>query len=179
MESYVCISYINDFLYCPVSIYLHSLFLNFDKSVYQQTPQIVGTMNHEAIDDGTYSSAKRFITSMEVYSSEYGLVGKLDIYDSKEKSIIERKTHIKSLHKGYRFQLYAQYFCLLEMGYEVKKLFLHSLKDNRRYSMPLPGIEETKEFAKIIKDIKNFDIKDMKNHSCFYCESSIYEPLIW
>lgn len=179
MEPYICISYINDFLYCPVSIYVHSLFLNFDRSTYHQTPQIVGLQNHESIDQGTYSTAKKFLIGIEIYSQQYGLVGKLDVYDKEKKAIIERKTHIRSLHKGYRFQMYAQLFCLQEMGFDVEKLFLHSLEDNRRYEFPVPTKEQAEEFAQTIQEMRLFDITKIKNHSCFRCESSIYESLVW
>ena len=38
-----------------------------------------------------------------------------------------------------KYQLYAQYFCLREMGYEVEKLKLYSLDDNKVYEIPLPN----------------------------------------
>lgn len=35
-------------------------------------------------------------------------------------------------------QLYAQYFSMIEMGYEVKKLKFYSMEDNKMYPIKLP-----------------------------------------
>ena len=36
-----------------------------------------------------------------------------------------------SIYDGYVFQLYGQYFSLIEMGYQVKKIRFHSMDDNK------------------------------------------------
>lgn len=179
METYIRISNINDFLYCPFSIYLHSLYEGFDKKTYQQKPQIVGTIKHESIDKGTYSTSRRYVTGLEVYSEEYGIAGKIDIYDRKEKALIERKTRIKTIHKGYRYQLYAQYLCMKEMGYEVEKLFLHSLDDNKRYPIELPKGYELFSFMDTLKYMRCFNPINVTHHECEYCSRSIYGELNW
>lgn len=179
MESYIRISNINDFLYCPFSIYLHSLYEGFDKKAYQQTPQVVGTIKHEAIDKGTYSTSRRYVTGLEIYSEEYGIAGKIDIYDAQEKALIERKTRIKTIQKGYLYQLYAQYLCMKEMGYEVEKLFLHSLDDNKRYSVEIPRGLPLIEFRDTLKYMRNFDPTRIKHHECERCSQSIYGELNW
>jgi CRISPR-associated protein Cas4 len=179
MESYIRISNINDFLYCPMSIYLHSLYEGFSRKAYQQTPQIVGTLNHANIDNRTYSTARRYLAGLEIYSERHEIAGKLDIYDKEEKSIIERKTHLKEIHRGHRYQLYAQYLCLTEMGFSVEKLFLHSLDDNRRYTIELPSAEVLAEFEVTLQEMRTFDILRYKDHSCVRCSSSIYGPLSW
>jgi CRISPR-associated protein Cas4 len=179
MESYIRISNINDFLYCPVSIYLHSLYEDFDRSAYHQTPQIVGTANHRSLDDGTYSTAKRYLTGLEVYSAEYGLCGKIDFYDSKEKLLVERKTRVREVQKGYVYQLYAQYLCMKEMGYEVERLALHSLEDNKRYPINLPGEPELAEFRRLLDEMRSFDPTKIRHHACDRCSQSIYGPLNW
>ncbi|MCR4311188.1 MAG: type V CRISPR-associated protein Cas4, partial [Candidatus Taylorbacteria bacterium] len=81
MEPYIQISKINDFVYCPVSIYLHSLYENFNTKTYHQTPQIAGTLNHESIETRTYTTSRRFIMGLDVSSERYNLVGKIDLYD--------------------------------------------------------------------------------------------------
>ncbi len=106
------------------------------------------------------------------------LCGKIDIYDKEEKVLIERKTFVKQIYEGYLWQLYAQYFCLLEMGYEVKKLFVHSLNNNKRYPIPLPDKNSTEKFEKLIDDINNFEV----NISVFpisesKCQNCIYKSL--
>lgn len=179
MESYVQISKINDFLYCPLSLYLHTVYENFDQRGYHEEAQTAGKIAHENIEQGTYSSAKRFLQGIEVYSEKYDIAGKIDIYDSKEKALIERKNKIQWIYDGYKFQLYAQYFCMREMGYEIEKLYLHSLSDNKRYSVEIPDTSETAAFEKILNDINNFGPKDIKNHQCPRCRNHIYSPLAW
>ena len=179
MDDYIRISNINDFLYCPVSIYLHSLYEGFDKRAYQAAPQVSGTIRHESLDKGTYSTARRYLTGLEVYSEEYGLAGKIDLYDIRDKTLVERKTLIREVTRGFIYQLYAQYLCLKEMGYEVDKMFLHSLEDNRRYAVPLPGPKDLDEFRTLLEEMRNFTPADIRHHSCERCSRSIYGPLNW
>jgi len=166
-------------MYCPVSIYLHSLYENFSTKTYHQTPQVAGRLNHEAIESGTYSTASRFIMGLEVSSERYNLVGKIDIYDRERRALIERKTRVKTIYPGYRYQLYAQYFCMKEMGHEVKTLYLHSLEDNKRYPIPVPKKKEREEFEGILRQIHEFGPEQMQNHSCERCTKSIYGALSW
>src|SRR5690606_537807 len=135
----------------PMSLYLHSLYEGFQTSTFHQRPQVRGKLKHEAIDKGTYSSSKRYLVGLEVWCEKYGLMGKIDIYDTKEKALIERKAKVKNIYQGYLYQLYAQYFALREMGYEVNKMFIHSLDDNKRYPVDLPTSEQEEEFAQLIE----------------------------
>lgn len=179
MDSLIQISKINDFLYCPVSIYLHSLYENFDAKMHHQAPQVAGKIKHENIEEGAYSTSKKFIMAMEVGSEKYGLVGKIDIYDSETRALTERKTLVKKIYEGYKCQLYAQYFCMTEMGYPIKKLFIHSLADNKRYEIPIPDGEIKKEFEDILERIRSFDIASIHGHSCERCRNSVYGALSW
>lgn len=179
MEPYIQISKINDFLYCPMSLYLHGMYEGFSQKTYHEKPQVVGKLRHEAIDENTYSTAKRFIVGLEVYSQKYEIMGKIDMYDTKTKTLIERKTRIKQIFDGYRYQLYAQYFCLEEMGYPVGKLVLRSLEDNKNYEVELPSEEEKRKFDEIINAIRNFDPTTLLSHRCPKCEKSIYGVLSW
>lgn len=179
MESYIQISKINDFLFCPRSIYLHSLYENFNQKTYHSEYQVAGRLNHESIDGGTYSSAKRYLQALPVFSEKYGIAGKIDIYDGKEKSLTERKTKVKKIWQGYIYQLYAQYFCMLEMGFEVEKLFIYSMEDNKKYEIEIPKKEAVEEFEKTLNQIKNYDPLKDKKHSCDKCVNSIYGSLSW
>jgi len=58
MESYIKLSTLNDFIFCPKSIYYHNLYDNYEKKLYQEEAQIAGTIAHEAVDNKTYSSRK-------------------------------------------------------------------------------------------------------------------------
>ena len=178
MESYIQISKINDFLFCPRSVYLHTIYDNFHKRAYQRTSQIAGTLAHESIEKGTYSSKKRYLLGMAIYSDELGLCGKIDVYDRETRALVERKRHVKNVYDGYRYQLYAQMACMREMGYVVESLFIHSLTDNKRYTIEMPHEQEWREFTELIDRIKTLDVKDaaiLENSP--KCPQCIYQPL--
>jgi len=178
MESYIQISKINDFIFCPKSIYLHGIYDSFNEKTYHGSEQNVGKLNHKNIDDKSYSTAKKFLQGIEIYSEKYNICGKIDIYDSETKSLIERKTRIQKIYDGYKYQLYAQYFCMTEMGFEIKKLFLHSLKDNKRYEIFPPDKEETEKFEQIINKINKFNLfKDEFSVNRAKCEKCVYNNL--
>lgn len=179
MESYIQISKINDFLYCPLSLYLHTTYESFDQRGYHEVAQTAGKIVHENIENQTYSSAKRYLQGIDVYCDQYNIAGKIDIYDKKERALIERKNKVKFVYTGYKYQLYAQMFCLQEMGYEVEKLFLHSLSDNKRYEVALPDAEEIKNFESTLEKMNNFGPEDIIAHKCENCQNNIYSPLAW
>ena len=61
MEEIILISYLNDFIFCPLSIYFHKLYGEIDKTLYQTTFQINGTNAHKAIDNRTYSAKSNIL----------------------------------------------------------------------------------------------------------------------
>ena len=76
-----------------------------------------------------------------------------------------------------KYQLYAQYSCLIEMGYEVEKLKLYSLDDNKVYEIPLPNEEEIQTFEVFLEEYKRFDPRNSgfkpqldKCQNCIYAE---------
>jgi CRISPR-associated protein Cas4 len=175
MQVAIQISKLNDFIFCPNSLYLHSIYESFSDDTYKQKPQVVGKIRHENIDNAYYSSSSRYLQGIPVYCEKYNLVGKIDIYDSKEKILVDRKYRVKQIFDGYKYQLYAQYFSMIEKGYEVKNLFIHSLSDNRRYEIGLPNKEEIKRFEDLIKKIwkfyenqEEFDVNASKCANCIY-----------
>lgn len=177
MEQFIQISKINDFIFCPKSIYFHGIYEDFCDDTYKATPQKVGSMAHESIESGKYTTSKNCIQAMPIYSEKYSLVGKIDTYLIKEQKLVERKFKVNKIYDGYRHQLYAQKFCLEEMGYRVKSMYIHSLSDNKRYEIELPSEEEVKKFEKIIEAINNFflqndsyKMKSTKCNSCIYRE---------
>ncbi len=180
MEQYISISQINDFLYSPASLYMHTAYYDYTSDVFKAREQINGTIKHENIDKGKYSSRKNIISGKMVYSHEYGLVGKIDIFDTKTGLLVERKAKIKRVYKGYRFQLYAQMFALEEMGYDVCTLALHSLEDNKRYTVDWPSTLEKEEFFKTIRRMRDFSVEDLLNeHTDYRGDISIYSGLAW
>jgi CRISPR-associated exonuclease Cas4 len=179
MEQYIPISLLNDFVYSPDSIYLHSLYQDFDESLYKDKPQINGNLNHAPIDTKTYSSSKHLLQNTMFFSQKYGLCGKIDIYNTKTGELIERKSKIKTIYPGYKYQLYAQLFALQEQGYKVKTLYLHSLEDNKRYQIPMPSPQEIQEFEQNLQKLKNFNPLDLlqKPHTDNNSQISIYSNL--
>ncbi len=176
MESYIQISKINDFLYSPKSLYLHSVYESFNQDMYHESPQKIGKLNHECIEKGEYSSAKKWLQGILVYSEKYNLGGKIDLYNKDKKTLIERKTKIRSIYDGHRFQLYAQMFALEEMGYEVEEICIHSLDDNIRYKIKMPDEKEIKRFEDTLYSIRHFDLGRLQE-SQFKCDVSIYRHL--
>lgn len=178
MENCIIISNLNDFIFCPASIYFHNLYGSQDILTYQNSCQINGTNAHEAVDNGNYSGRKSVMTAVEVYSEKYNLVGKIDIYDAGTKTLTERKRQIKTIYDGYVFQIYAQYFALTEMGYEVERLRFYSLVDNKVYPVKLPedDVEMFHKFEKTIHDIRNFDMSSYVQSNIEKCRKCIYEP---
>lgn len=155
MEQPVSISNLNDFVFCPTSIYFHQLYGDYNTMMLQNTDQRNGTFAHESLDFGGYSSRKDILTGISVYSEKYNLIGKIDCYDRKNEELIERKKKIKVIYDGYVFQLYGQYFSMKEMGYPVKRLFLYSYDDNKKYAIPLPE-DDPEMFLKFVNLMKAF-----------------------
>ncbi len=178
MESYIQITKLNDFIFCPKSLYFHSLFENFEKETYHDTPQLAGKIAHSAIEEKKYSTRKEVLMAKEVFSDKLGLCGKIDIFDCEKGELIERKYRVKQIYLGFIYQLYAQMFCLEEMGYKVKKLAIYSSADNKKYPVKMPTKKEQEEFLKLIEKIKHFDIaKDKVEVNETKCQMCIYKPL--
>lgn len=178
MEPYIQISKINDFIFCPKSIYFHGLYENFSEKTYHQSPQVKGKIKHESVDYQKYSTAKKYLQGLEIYSEKYNLAGKIDMYDQCAKTLTERKNKISKIYDGYRYQLYAQYFCLKEMGYVVKKLFFYSMSDNKKYEVMLPGKEERLRFESVLTQIREFNMlnNDLSPNPA-KCAECIYREL--
>ncbi len=177
MEEYIQISKLNDFIFCPYSVYLHSVYEKFSQKIYHSAFQTVGKICHQNIEQGRYTTSKWILQGINIYSEKCGLIGKVDIFDVRNGSLVERKYKVKKLFDGYKYQLYAQLFCLEEMGYKVRALNIHSLSDNKRYKIPLPSKEEVVRFETLIDKIRNYQLtgKIKKNlNKCGYC---IYKPL--
>ncbi len=177
MDQYIQISKINDFIFCPYSLYFHSIYENFDEAIYHSTFQQAGKISHENIDNQVYTTSKDILQGIDIYSAKYNLIGKIDIYDCKNRYLIERKRQVKNIFTGYKYQLYAQYFCLLEMGYKVNKLSIHSLIDNKRYLIPMPDKKEIFKFNSLINKINNFDVSNKYKVNVNKCKNCIYNQL--
>ena len=178
MDDIIQISQINDFIFCPASIYFHNLYGNTDTMLYHTAYQINGTATHQNIDSGTYSSSKDILTGIDVYCERYALNGKIDIFNIKTGVLTERKTYVSAIYDGQIFQVYGQYFSLLEMGYEARKIVIHSIKDNKNYSIPLPYEDSVMlcKFEGTLQKMRDFDISVFTQNNPKKCSMCIYEP---
>lgn len=179
MDDIIQISKLNDFLYSPETLYLHQIYEGFDVSTHHDLPQTRGRLNHEKIDNNEYSSSKHLLQGTTVYCEKYGLVGKIDIFDTKKGYLIERKTLVKTIYPGYKYQLWAQMFALQEKDYAVKKLFVHSLTDNKRYEISRPSVQELEDFETLIQKIRDYNPLDIldKPEMSHTSQISIYKEL--
>ena len=51
MDDYIPLSTLNDFIFCPYSIYLHSVYMESDGDLYKASPQTKGTLVHQGVDE--------------------------------------------------------------------------------------------------------------------------------
>ena len=131
MEDYISISTLNDFVFCPYSIYLHNVYMDADEGLYHATPQTRGRIAHETVDNKKASNRADDLQSLPVLSEEYGLMGKIDIYKGKEHKLIERKYQLRNIYQGQIYQLWAQYLCMKEMGYDVEAIAFYEISTNK------------------------------------------------
>jgi len=80
-ENPILISNLNDFIFCPVSIYFHLLEDDEERVLLQDSFQLNGTHAHRHSDSATYSSRKTVLQGVGVYCAEYGVCGKIDTFD--------------------------------------------------------------------------------------------------
>lgn len=104
-EQPISISNLNDFIFCPVSIYFHSLDNDTEDLMIKDSHQLNGTASHEKSDKAAYSSKKSMLQGISVYSDEYNLCGKIDTFDSEKGILTERKKKIQTIYDGYIFKL--------------------------------------------------------------------------
>lgn len=149
--------------------------MEMDEGLYQATPQTRGRIAHETVDNKKASNRVDDLQSLPVMSEEYGLIGKIDIYKGKEHKLIERKYQLKNIYKGQIYQLWAQYLCMLEMGYDVKTIAFYEISTNKMVPIDLPNQDQLNEFRRFIDTYKYFDPSlPMKTNAnkclhCIYC----------
>lgn len=175
MEDYISISTLNDFIFCPYSIYLHNVYMETDEGLYHATPQTRGRIAHETIDNKKASNRVDDLQSLPVISEEYGLMGKIDIYKGKEHKLIERKYQLKRIYQGQIYQLWAQYLCMVEMGYDVESIAFYEISTNKMIPVTLPNQQQITEFRAFLDSFRNFDpslpirVNINKCQHCIYC----------
>ena len=176
MTDYIPLSTLNDFIFCPYSIYLHSVYMEAGEDLYKATPQTKGTIVHQGVDEKKGSTRKSDIMSLSVYCDELGISGKIDIYKQDKHLLIERKNNLKCIFRGQIYQLWGQYFCMKEMGYEIDRLAFYEISTNKLIEVELPGTLGKQELIAFIEQFKNynpasttFKINPNKCIHCIYC----------
>ncbi len=175
MEDYISISTLNDFIFCPYSIYLHNVYMESDENIYHALPQVRGKIAHVTVDEKSYSSRKDDIASLTVFSERLQLVGKIDLYKSDKRLLIERKYQLKQIFRGHLYQLWAQCFCMQEMGYIVEKLAFYETSTNKMIPIALPGVAEREELECFISQFRSYvpgmsiPVNKNKCMHCIYC----------
>ena len=178
-ENMILISNINDFMFCPVSIYFHNLMNDADRMMSQTKSQINGTHSHRTIENGEYTSRKDVLQGMEVYCEKYDVMGKIDLFDIAKGVLTERKKKISALFDGQILQTYAQYFALTEMGYSVNAIRVYSMDDNRNYDIAVPKDDPDmfNKFETVISEMHIFDPNGYLQTNPRKCSNCIYEPM--
>lgn len=178
-ENPISASTLNDFIFCPVSIYFHALDPSDDELLTKDIYQINGSDAHKKSDTAAYSTKKSMLQGIGIYSAQYDICGKIDTFDMEKGILTERKKKIKVVYDGYIFQLYAQYFSLTEMGYNVNTLRLYSMDDNKIYPVKKPSedLEMYDKFEKLIFSMKNFAPEYFTQTNPQKCRNCIYESL--
>ncbi|MFZ1248804.1 MAG: type V CRISPR-associated protein Cas4 [Candidatus Saccharimonadales bacterium] len=179
MEPFIAISTINDFLFCPRSLYMHQAAGDIAPTSYQAAPQVRGKAMHEAIDTGRYSHRKTVLQGTPIFSEKLQIQGKLDTFDTATGELIERKAHLTQVYEGYMWQLYAEYFCLREMGYDPTSLAFYSTQDNKKHPVRLPTEADKTQLKRIIQDMQTYNAEKLLAHHCPRCNHNIYAPLGW
>ncbi len=176
MTDYIPLSILNDFIFCPYSIYLHSVYMETDEEIYKATPQTKGIIAHQGVDAKSGSTRKSDIFSFPVFCEELGISGKIDVYKQDKRLLIERKNNLKQIFRGQIYQLWGQYFCLREMGYEVERLAFYEISTNKMIDVGMPGEAGKQELTRFIEKFKQYDpgatafkINPNKCVHCIYC----------
>lgn len=178
-ENPILITALNDFIFCPVSIYFHSLDNDSEVILYQDKYQLDGTAAHKNVDNATYSTKKNMLQGSYVYCEKYNLSGRIDVFDIDRGILTERKKKIVNIYDGYVFQLYAQYYSLIELGYKVNRMRLYSADDNKVFYIKKPEEDDEMrmKFEKTIQDMNDFTFEGFIQENEKKCLHCIYEEL--
>lgn len=174
MENFISITILNDFIFCPYSIYLHQIYSLNKEDIYHSFFQTKGKRLHDFIENNKDEKSWK---NAFVASSKLGVYGRIDVYDAEEKELIEYKSVVAIAYKGYYYQIWAQYYCLLEMGVPVLKLAFYDFKVKKKISIPVPGEEQYKELKEFILKVKHFDFTAAVKVNPNKCNKCIYNNL--
>lgn len=75
MIDYINISFLNDFIFCPYSIYLHNVYMETDETMYHAMPQTRGRLVHETVDKKTANNRSDVILAFTLNHSSRSTTG--------------------------------------------------------------------------------------------------------
>ena len=146
-----------------------------DESLTHATPQTRGRLAHKTTDERNASNRRRQLLALPVYSERLHLMGKIDIYNPESKTLIERKYQLRNIYQGQIYQLWAQYICLAEMGYEVERLEFYEMSTHKTTPIAPPSPEQLQTFEDFIRRFRSFNpeesfpVNPNKCRHCIYC----------
>ncbi len=175
MEELIPFTMLNDFIFCPASIYFHKMYDGVENLLFTGEKQLSGKAAHKKIDDDEWSQSDVICARM-FESTQYGLYGKIDKYYPKTKTLVESKAKITSIYDGYIFQLYAQCFACRDSGLDVEKIELYSIKDNKKHPVALPedDPEMLSRFERLVEEIHTFRVESFRQTNSTKCDNCIY-----
>lgn len=171
MEHYLPISILNDFIFCPYSIYLHQIYDAQQEELYHSIFQSRGKRLHNFLHNDTQANNLRHAF---VVSNRWGIYGRIDEYIDSERELIEYKSSVATPYKGYYYQIWAQYVCLSEMGVRVDKLAFFDLSTETKMPIPIPTQEQLNELYAHIERIKYYDFSTEIIVNPNKCKKCIY-----
>jgi CRISPR-associated protein Cas4 len=151
--------------------------LDNDEKVFSGENQSAGKIIHRNIDQKKYSSRKTILQGIDIFNEELGLIGKIDLLDLNNKELIERKNNITRIYEGYLMQIWAQYFCLIEMGYKINSLAFYSRKDNKKIEIEIPTEKDRQKLKELILNINNFKLDSPFFQNINKCKKCPYNKL--
>ncbi len=171
MNNYIPITWLNDFIFCPYSVYLHQIYGKGQEEVYHTKKQAKGKRLHAFVE---FDKNKETMTNAYVYSGELEIYGKIDTYDLDTGLLIEYKSKATRIYRGYYYQIWSQYYCLIEMGFEVKSLAFYDFKLAELINIEAPNKENYAELKNHIQYIKSFDFDRIQQVNINKCKNCIY-----
>lgn len=148
--------------------------MDADEDVYHATPQVRGRNAHATIDSKTTTPSNDRLESLSVFSQELGVYGKIDVYNRVKTSLVERKYQLKHIYQGQIYQLWAQFFCMIEMGYSISKLAFYEISTRKTTYIEIPGIHEKKQLLSFVQQYNDFNPRDFKNTNINKCAHCVY-----
>lgn len=173
-DEYIPISTLNDFIFCPYSIYLHNVYMESDEDIYHATPQVAGKNAHTSVDQKSTSAKRTIIESLSVFSERYKIFGKIDVFNAETKTLIERKNNLKQIFQGQIYQLWAQYLCMIEMGYSIHSICFYEISTKKTISIKTPDTNDLNNFEEFLNKYRNFNPRMFSQNNTNKCAHCIY-----